>query len=104
MDSICATCALAGHIHQNLENQGYIGCRKVLQIIQESIPLSGYSPYHNMSTEDISKHILRNITCETAAVGWVDNGPLKCPSGIKFNDILITKGTTKCSYYTPEEK
>jgi len=54
-----------------LTTEGYIGC-----II--------------LTKEETSIH---NVTAEVVATGWIKNGNGGC-----INDMLITRGTTKCLY------
>ena len=103
MNSICSKCIFAGNVAESLQKEGWIGCRKPLAIIQDS--LNHPDPrVEGKSADEISANIYSLVTCKETATGWVDNGPLGTRTGRSFNGILMTKGTTFCGHFEKKSK
>jgi hypothetical protein len=74
--SLCDNCANKRNTWSDkLRDDGYIGCCLLLLDLRTPPDIEG-------------------IEAETLATGWINIG------GRCFNDMVITRGTTKCPYYT----
>ena len=98
MESICQNCEFAGGVATKLRDEGWVGCRKVLEILQAAEMRDDLS-ITNKTTEEVSAEVYQEITCRDAATGWVgttriDRKPIK-----KINGVLMTRGTTMCRYH-----
>lgn len=94
-ESICKNCIWARKPwSEKLFNEGYIGCFKLLDMIKRSPSVS----------QDIA--VLRIVSSgefDEAATGWVSVARLnEKVSDNAFNNILLTKGCTKCAYHETE--
>lgn len=94
-ESICRTCIWARRPwSKKLFNEGYIGCFKHLDLIKEN---------PSVSQDTAALQIVNGGEFDEAVTGWVSVARLnEKVSDNAFNNILLTKGCTKCAYLQTE--
>lgn len=94
-ESICKNCTWARRPwSEELLKKGYVGCFKHLDLIKEN-------PFVSQNTAAL--RIVNSGEFDDAATGWVSVARLnEKVSDNAFNNILLTKGCTKCAYHETE--
>lgn len=95
--SICHDCEYARKPWSvELAKQGYVGCFKHLRLAADDLAKARL----HLNWENIPQHIVDKGEFEKAATGWVCQGrPDQEETGGAFNNILMTVGCKKCSYF-----
>lgn len=94
-ESICKNCIWARKPwSETLLKEGYIGCVKHLELIKVNPFMSQYTA---------ALRIVNSGEFDKTATGWVSVARLnEKVSDNAFNNILLTKGCTKCAYHQTE--